>query len=86
MNINFSTPAPLKLALSEVGALASFSARFFREAFKPNFEFKEFLKQCYYMGNRSLVLVVITGFIIGLVFTLQSRPTLEKFGAVSWMP
>lgn len=86
MNINFSTPAPLKLALSEVGELASFSARFFREAFKPNFEFKEFLKQCYYMGNRSLVLVVITGFIIGLVFTLQSRPTLEKFGAVSWMP
>lgn len=86
MNINFSTPAPLKLALSEVGELASFSARFFKEAFKPNFEFKEFLKQCYYMGNRSLVLVVITGFIIGLVFTLQSRPTLEKFGAVSWMP
>lgn len=86
MNINVSTPVPLKLALSEVGELASFSARFFKETFKPNFEFKEFLKQCYYMGNRSLVLVVITGFIIGLVFTLQSRPTLEKFGAVSWMP
>jgi phospholipid/cholesterol/gamma-HCH transport system permease protein len=86
MNINISTPVPLKLALSEVGELASFSARFFKETFKSNFEFKEFLKQCYYMGNRSLVLVVITGFIIGLVFTLQSRPTLEKFGAVSWMP
>lgn len=38
------------------------------------------------MGNRSLLLVGITGFIIGLVFTLQSRPTLQEFGAVSWMP
>ena len=38
------------------------------------------------MGNRSLVLVLVTGFIIGLVLTLQSRPTLLEFGAVSWMP
>jgi phospholipid/cholesterol/gamma-HCH transport system permease protein len=37
-------------------------------------------------GNRSLLLVAVTGFIIGLVFTLQSRPTLLEFGAVSWMP
>jgi phospholipid/cholesterol/gamma-HCH transport system permease protein len=50
------------------------------------FEFKEFLRQCFYMGNRSLLLVAVTGFIIGLVFTLQSRPTLLEFGAVSWMP
>jgi phospholipid/cholesterol/gamma-HCH transport system permease protein len=32
------------------------------------------------------LLVAVTGFIIGLVFTLQSRPTLLEFGAVSWMP
>jgi phospholipid/cholesterol/gamma-HCH transport system permease protein len=38
------------------------------------------------MGNRSFLLVSVTGFIIGLVFTLQSRPTLQEFGAVSWMP
>ncbi len=86
MNTNFSILTPFKSFLAEVGALFSFTVRFFKEAFKPPYEFKEFLKQCYYMGNRSLVLVVITGFIIGLVFTLQSRPTLEKFGAVSWMP
>ena len=28
----------------------------------------------------------VTGFIIGLVITLQTRPTLEEFGAESWMP
>lgn len=38
------------------------------------------------MGNRSLFLVMVTGFILGLVFTLQSRPTLMQFGAQSWIP
>lgn len=78
--------AKLKSFLIEIGELAYFTARFFREAFKRPFEIKELLRQCYHMGNRSLVLVCITGFIIGLVLTLQTRPTLMEFGAVSWMP
>ena len=72
--------------LIEIGDMSYFTARFFKEAFKRPFEFKELLRQCYYMGNKSLVLVGITGFIIGLVLTLQTRPTLMEFGAVSWMP
>ncbi|MBA4133210.1 MAG: ABC transporter permease [Flavobacterium sp.] len=72
--------------LIEIGELSYFTDRFFKELFNPPFEFKEFWRQCYNMGNRSLLLVSVTGFIIGLVFTLQSRPTLEEFGAVSWMP
>ena len=70
----------------EIGDLSYFTKRFFKEAFKRPFEFKELLHQCYHMGNRSLLLVGITGFIIGLVLTLQTRPTLMEFGAVSWMP
>lgn len=70
----------------EIGALSLFASRFFRELFSKPFEFKEFLKQCFNMGNRSMLLVGVTGFILGLVFTLQSRPTLLEFGAVSWMP
>jgi phospholipid/cholesterol/gamma-HCH transport system permease protein len=73
-------------SLLEIGELSIFTGRFFKELFKPPFEFKELLRQCYSMGNRSLVLVSITGFIIGLVLTLQTRPTLMEFGAVSWMP
>jgi phospholipid/cholesterol/gamma-HCH transport system permease protein len=72
--------------LIEIGELSYFTGRFFKELFNPPFEFKEFWRQCYNMGNRSLLLVSVTGFIIGLVFTLQSRPTLEEFGAVSWIP
>src|SRR5574343_1074116 len=76
----------IKSFLKEVGEISYFAGRFFKEFLFPPYEFKEFLRQCYYIGNRSLFLVGVTGFIIGLVFTLQSRPTLEEFGAVSWMP
>jgi phospholipid/cholesterol/gamma-HCH transport system permease protein len=76
----------IKQFFIQIGELSYFSGRFFKEVFTAPFEFRELLRQCYQMGNRSLVLVGVTGFIIGLVMTLQSRPTLVEFGAVSWMP
>lgn len=86
MNPIFKIIKLIQSFLLEIGELSFFAGRFFRESFRRPFEFKEFLRQCFYMGNRSLLLVAVTGFIIGLVFTLQSRPTLLEFGAVSWMP
>ena len=70
----------------EIGELSYFAGRFFKELFMKPFEFKELLRQCYGIGNRSMLLVGVTGFIIGLVLTLQTRPTLQEFGAESWMP
>lgn len=75
-----------KLFFVQIGELALFAGRFFKEVFLRPFEFKELIRQCYSIGNRSLPLVGITGFIIGLVLTLQTRPTLMEFGAESWMP
>ncbi len=86
MNAVTAIPNRLKNFFVEIGDISFFAARFFKEAARPPFEFREFLKQCYNVGNRSLVLVLVTGFIIGLVLTLQSRPTLIEFGAESWMP
>ncbi|MFN0274474.1 MAG: MlaE family ABC transporter permease [Chitinophagales bacterium] len=63
-----------------------FVRMFFREAFKPPFEFKEITRQCYEIGIKSLPLITLTGFVTGIVFTKQSRPSLEEFGAVSWLP
>ncbi len=80
------TAKKLRQFFVEIGELSYFAMRFFKEVLKPPWEFKELLRQCYNMGNRSFVLVGVTGFIIGLVLTLQSRPTLLEFGAVSWMP
>lgn len=72
--------------LIEVGDVARFSLRFFRELFRPRFEFAEFIRQCFFIGNKSLPLVAITAFIMGLVITIQSRPTLVEFGAEAWLP
>jgi phospholipid/cholesterol/gamma-HCH transport system permease protein len=38
------------------------------------------------VGIKSLALITLTGFIVGIVFTKQSRPSLESFGASSWLP
>jgi phospholipid/cholesterol/gamma-HCH transport system permease protein len=63
-----------------------FIARFFKEVFLPPFEGKEYVRQCFEIGFRSLPLISLTGFITGLVFTKQSRPSLSEFGATSWLP
>jgi phospholipid/cholesterol/gamma-HCH transport system permease protein len=76
----------LKNGFAEAGNVTLFTARFFREVFKPPYELKEFLRQCYTIGYKSIPLVAITGFIMGLVLTIQSRPTLAEFGAESWLP
>jgi phospholipid/cholesterol/gamma-HCH transport system permease protein len=63
-----------------------FLIRTTKEVFSRDFEFKEFLHQCYKIGNKTLPLISITGIIIGLVMTIQSRPALVDFGAVSILP
>ena len=75
-----------KSFFAEIGDMTFFAGRFFTELFSRPFEWRELFRQCYNMGNRSLFLVMVTGFILGLVFTLQSRPTLMQFGAQSWIP
>jgi phospholipid/cholesterol/gamma-HCH transport system permease protein len=72
--------------LQETGHIARFTSRLFRESTRQNQEFGEFLRQCYWVGYKSLPLVTITAFIMGLVLTIQSRPTLVEFGAESLLP
>jgi phospholipid/cholesterol/gamma-HCH transport system permease protein len=71
---------------TEVTLLTRFTMRFFKTLVRPPYEFSELVKQCYIIGCKSLPLVGITGFIMGLVLTIQSRPTLAQFGAESWLP
>nr|WP_317130166.1 ABC transporter permease [Sphingobacterium paludis] len=59
---------------------------FLREAVSPPYEFKEIIRQCYEIGWKSFPLISLTGFIVGFVFTKQSRPSLEDFGATSMLP
>jgi phospholipid/cholesterol/gamma-HCH transport system permease protein len=57
-----------------------------KEAFSFDFEFNEFLRQCYQIGYKTLPLISVTGLVMGLVLTIQSRPVLADFGAVSMLP
>ncbi|MCP9765517.1 MlaE family ABC transporter permease [Lacihabitans soyangensis] len=69
-----------------VNNVFKFIGLFFKEAFTAPFEWKETINQCFNVGFKSLPLVSLTGFIIGIVFTKQSRPSLSTFGASSWLP
>lgn len=72
--------------LSDVANASIFVARVTKETFSRDFEFKEFLRQCFVIGNKSMALISVTGLIMGLVLTIQSRPVLADFGAVSMLP
>jgi phospholipid/cholesterol/gamma-HCH transport system permease protein len=72
--------------LTDVADVFLFILRVTRETFSTEFEFKEFFRQCFHIGYKTLPLISITGAIMGLVLTIQSRPVLVDFGAVNALP
>ena len=76
----------IKLFLSEAGELSRFTGRFFNQCFKPRYEIAEFVRQCFVIGYRSLPLVGLTAFIMGLVLTMQLRPSMVDYGVESQIP
>ena len=76
----------IKNFFEETGDAFFFFKAFVRNIFRGGFEWNEFLKQCYLVGVKSLNIVLLTGFVLGFVLTLQSLPTLKEFGAESWVP
>jgi phospholipid/cholesterol/gamma-HCH transport system permease protein len=72
--------------LTDVADVFLFMTRIFRETFSSGFEFREFMRQCFQIGNKTLPLITITGAIMGIVLTIQSRPVLVEFGAVNALP
>jgi phospholipid/cholesterol/gamma-HCH transport system permease protein len=79
-------PLKTKHFLEETGILSAFTSRFFTSIFKPRFEIGEFFRQCYVIGYRSLPLIALTAFIMGLVLTIQLRPSLIAYGVESQLP
>src|SRR6478672_8004011 len=79
-------PSKATQFLDETGSMARFSGRFFTEGLKPRYEISEFFRQCFIIGYRSLPLIGLTGFIMGLVLTMQLRPSLVSYGVESQLP
>jgi phospholipid/cholesterol/gamma-HCH transport system permease protein len=90
-SINLSEKTLVKAAgahnfLTDLADFFLFFSQTVKEIFSRGFEFKEFLRQAFQIGYKSLPLISVTGFIIGLVLTIQARPSLVNFGAVSLLP
>ncbi len=72
--------------LTDIADVFLFISCVLKETFSRDFEFKEFFRQCFHIGYKTLPLISITGTIMGLVLTIQSRPILVDFGAVTLLP
>ena len=72
--------------LFDTGDLARFTGRFFKQWYRPRYEIAELFRQCFIIGYKSLPLVGLTGFIMGLVLTMQLRPSMVDYGVESQLP
>ncbi|HEV9038523.1 MAG TPA: ABC transporter permease [Puia sp.] len=79
-------PTKFRQFLEETGTVARFTGQYFVQTGKRRFEFSELLRQCYLIGYNSFPLVGLTGFIMGLVLTMQLRPSLVNYGVESQLP
>jgi len=71
---------------SEAGLMSAFAMRAVRVAFQPPFELREVVHQVYMVGWRSLPLVMTSGLAIGVVLSMHTRATMERFGAEALIP
>lgn len=76
-----SFPGRLLAAVKSVGQAVLFLLQALQSMRCTIFHFGETLRQVYYIGVRSLVIIMTGGFFVGLVLTLQTYDTLNRFGA-----
>jgi len=72
--------------LAWVGDVALFGARALYEAVLPPYEFKETWRHVFEIGWRSLPLIALSGVAIGVVLSMHTRASLERFGAEAMIP
>jgi phospholipid/cholesterol/gamma-HCH transport system permease protein len=72
--------------LAWVGDTALFGGRALYEAVLPPYELKETWRHVYEIGWRSLPLIALAGFAIGVVLSMHTRASLERFGAEAMIP
>jgi phospholipid/cholesterol/gamma-HCH transport system permease protein len=78
--------ALLLAALALVGEIALFGLRALGEALRPPYEVREIARQVYEIGWRSAPLIATSGFAIGVVLSMHTRASLERFGAEAMIP
>ena len=75
------------IALFEgIGDVSLFGMKAAREVFVPPFEVRETVRQLYELGVRSAPLIAVSGMAVGVVLSMHTRSSLERFGAESMIP
>src|SRR5438093_9582086 len=57
-----------------------------RDAFRPPFEVGEVFRQVHELGLRSAPLIAVSGVAVGVVLSMHTRASLERFGAEAMIP
>jgi len=78
--------AAIIAALAWVGEVFLFGLRALREAFLPPYEVGEVVRHVYEIGWKSTPLIALSGFAIGIVLSMHTRASLERFGAEAMIP
>ena len=76
----------LKSTFDSIGRVTLFGARALCDALFPPFEVEYLGTQLYEIGVGSFLLVVASGFALGVVLTLHTRSMLVQFGATADIP
>lgn len=69
-----------------LAGLWQFQLQFFKQVFIPPYEIDQIRKHMDELGIKTLPIVSVTGFIIGLVITMQMQPVMVRFGAEAFLP
>ena len=72
--------------LAGAGDVSLFAAKAARQSIVPPFEFREIVRQVYELGVRSAPLIAVSGMAVGVVLSMHTRASLERFGAESMIP
>lgn len=72
--------------LAAVGALSIFGARALIEMWRPPYELREVARQLHELGFRSVPLIATSGLAVGVVLSMHTRASLERFGAQAMIP
>jgi phospholipid/cholesterol/gamma-HCH transport system permease protein len=68
------------------GDVSLFGIRAIRDVFRPPFEIDEIINQAYEAGWRSLPLIILSGFALGVILAIQTRTEMQSFGAQAMIP
>src|SRR5580765_2123902 len=79
-------PGRMRTLFSEAGLISTFAMRAVRVAFQRPFELREVVHQVCMVGWRSLPLVMTSGLAIGVVLSMHTRATMQRFGAEALIP